>query len=393
VTIRAFLESGISISPKNVTIRSGDLYSTLEVEVMAKVLLMGPDRERTTGIRSLLRQDGHQVNLQRSVDGWRGRERSLLPELVIAAVDSTDRVLSDRGPAPRGFPAPLLFVQHGADFFRDLHLNERLVDRIASPFMSEDLLGRVDALVRVRRVIQRDPSLMGGRTASADVDPGTAAGRLRGLGGRFAALLGARIPRYAKPLGAYLEVAARVADWADRRDAFEPGHAERVTSFCAMMAEALDVDDHNTASLLRAAMLHDIGKVALPVEVLHQTTPLQDSQIRLIRTHPRKGAALLRALDRDDEVADTILYHHERPDGNGYYGLEQGDIPLSARILAVAEVYDAMTSSKVRKPLAADEALHELHGNRGQSLDGECVEALVDKLTPRSRSIPFAPQS
>ena len=80
----------------------------------------------------------------------------------------------------------------------------------------------------------------------------------------MAALLGSRIPALSKPLEPYLEVAARVADWADRRDAFEPGHAERVTSFCAMMAETLRLDDHGTASLLRAAMLHDIGKVALP---------------------------------------------------------------------------------------------------------------------------------
>jgi putative nucleotidyltransferase with HDIG domain len=359
---------------------------------MAKVLLMGPDRERTGGIRTLLRQDGHQVNLLRCIDGWRGQECEIRPELVIAAVDSTDCVLGDRGRRARGFPAPLLFVQQGADFFREIHLDERLVDRMTSPFMSEDLLGRVDALVRVRRVIQRDPSLVAASRAEADAGEGESAVRLRGLGGRVAAVLGARIPRYAKPLAPYLEVAARVADWADRRDAFEPGHAERVTSFCAMVAETLELGDHETSSLLRAAMLHDIGKVALPVEVLHQTTPLEDSQMRLIRTHPKKGAALLRALDRDDEVADTILYHHERPDGNGYYGLSADEIPLSARILAVAEVFDAMTSSKVREPLSQEEALHELKGTHGRSLDGDCVDALVDKVTPRARSIPFAPQ-
>jgi putative nucleotidyltransferase with HDIG domain len=255
--------------------------------------------------------------------------------------------------------------------------------------MGEELLGRVDALVRVRRVIQRDPALVGagpGQPPQADSRE-----RLRGLGGQVAALLGSRIPRLSKPLEAYLEVAARVADWADRRDAFEPGHAERVTSFCAMMAEALRLDDHGTASLLRAAMLHDIGKVALPIEMLHQKRPLEESQMRLIRTHPRKGAALLKALDRDEEVADTILYHHERPDGRGYYGISGGEIPLAARILAVAEVYDAMTSSRVRGPLSSEEAMQRLRSTRGQSLDGECVDALVDKLTPAPESIPLTP--
>lgn len=358
---------------------------------MAKVLLIGQDRDRTSGIRSLLRQDGYQVTHLREVEGWRGRERELGPELVIAAVESPEVVLTDHNRAARGFPAPLLFVQQGADFYRELHLDERVVDRIASPFMSEELLGRVDALVRVRRVIQRDPALVASAAARRwELDART---RLRGLGGQVAALLGSRIPRLTKPLEAYLEVAARVADWADRRDAFEPGHAERVTSFCAMMAESLSLDDHETSSLLRAAMLHDIGKVALPVEMLHQQSPLEESQMRLIRTHPRKGAALLKALDRDEEVADTILYHHERPDGDGYYGLAAAEIPLSARILAVAEVYDAMTSSRVRGPLSSDEALHALRGNRGQSLDGDCVDALVDKLRPRPETIPLMPSA
>jgi putative nucleotidyltransferase with HDIG domain len=358
---------------------------------MASILLMGPDRDRTAGIRTLLRQDGHRVVLHREVEGWRVREREILPELVIAAVHSADRVLAQPGQPPRGFPAPLLFVQHDADFCRGLHLDERLVDRITSPFMSEDLLGRVDALVRVRRVIRHDPAL----TERSESNPETrdTARRLQGLGGRLAALLGSRIPRFHKPLGSYLEVAARVADWADRRDAFEPGHAERVTTFCAMIAEALDLDDHCTSSLLRAAMLHDIGKVALPVEVLHQKGPLQESQVRMIRTHPRRGANLLKALDRDDEVAETILYHHERPDGAGYYGLSRDEIPLQASILAVAEVFDAMTSCRLRRPMPAEEALHELQGLKGESLHGECVEALVDKLAPKPRSIPLKPQA
>jgi putative nucleotidyltransferase with HDIG domain len=357
---------------------------------MAKVLLMGQDRDRTGGIRSLLRQDGHQVACLREVGGWRIKERELLPELVVAAVEEPENVLADPGRPVRGFPAPLLFIQHGADFYRELHLEERLVDRISSPFMSEELLGRVDALVRVRRVIQRDPAPADSAArAREDADPRS---RLRLLGGQVAALLGSRIPRLSKPLEAYLEVAARVADWADRRDAFEPGHAERVTSFCAMMAEALHLDDHAITSLLRAAMLHDIGKVALPVDVLHQKSPLEESQMRLIRTHPRKGVTLLKALDRDEEVADTILYHHERPDGGGYYGLSGEEIPLAARILAVAEVYDAMTSSRVRSPLPSAEALTELRSSRGSSLDGDCVDALVDKLSPRPESIPLVPR-
>jgi two-component system response regulator RpfG len=349
---------------------------------MANILLLGPDRDQAGDIRSLLRQDGHQVHLLRGIEGWRDTERKLLPEVVIAPAECSDGVLSAADRGTRGFPAPLLFIDTDDEFGRSIHLEDRLVDRLASPFMHEELLARVDALVRVRRVIHREP-------AQSTHDR---AAQTSGLGRRVLALLGTRIPRHEKPLGPYLEVAARVADWADRRDAFEPGHAERVTSLCAMMAEGLRLDDHDSSALLRAAMLHDIGKVALPVEVLHQESPLEESQMRLIRTHPKRGAALLQALDGDDEVAASILYHHERPDGRGYYGLGAEEVPRTARILAVAEVYDAMTNCRVRKRLSSDRALGLLRSSRDESLDGECVDALVDKLKPHPTTIPLAPR-
>lgn len=347
---------------------------------MASILLVGQDKERASGIRHLLQKDGHRIATVRSVETWRSREREVLPEIVVASVDSPDRLLSTPGRPMRGFPAPLLFVQHDSDFFRDVFLDDRLIDRITSPFLGQDLLARVDALVRVRRVVHRDRPGSNKRGGSAAA----------GFAQRMRALLGSRIPRLDKPLGPYLEVAAQVAEWADRRDAFEPGHAERVTSLCAMIADGMGLGDSETSSLLRAAMLHDIGKVAMPVEVLHQKEPLEESQMRLIRTHPERGAALLRALDRDDDVASTILYHHERPDGGGYYGMEGDQIPRAARILAVCEVYDAMTSSRVKKQMPTGEALERMESFRGNGLDAESVNALVAKLRPRRDTIPLA---
>jgi HD-GYP domain-containing protein (c-di-GMP phosphodiesterase class II) len=247
-------------------------------------------------------------------------------------------------------------------------------------------------------VIRRDPLLTSARPAGEEgageeTSDGVAAGPLRGLARRLTSVLRSRIPPYERPLAPYLEVAAQVADWADRRDAFEPGHAERVTSLCAMIGEALSIGEDETAALMRAAMLHDIGKIALPVEVLRQRTPLEETQMRLIRTHPRRGAALLQALDQDDDVADTILYHHERPDGSGYYGKPAESVPRTARILAVAEVYDAMTSSRIKQPMPSVSALRTLEDRRGEAYDADCVGALVDKLRPRPRVLPLSAPS
>jgi putative nucleotidyltransferase with HDIG domain len=353
---------------------------------VAETLLLGPDKERIGGLRSLLRQDGHRVSWSPDLEGWRDTEREVRPELIIAAVPDAEPVVSQPGRPVRGFPAPLLFVHHDADLFREIHLDERIVDRLESPFTPEELLGRVDALVRVRRVVLRgNPDL-----AAQGTDPQEMGG-VRGLALRLRSLLGTRVPRLAKPLAPYLEVAVRVAEWADRRDMFEPGHAERVASYSAMIADGLGLPDGESAALVRAALLHDIGKVALPVEVLRHRGPLAQEQFRLLRTHAEKGATLLRALDRDETVAETVLYHHERPDGAGYHGIPASRIPRAARILAVAEAYDAMTTSRLREAVGQERALSILREKRGEQFDHESVDALVSALKPRaSHGIPLS---
>lgn len=352
---------------------------------MANVLLVGSDRNRVGGVRSLLRQGGHHVSCLRNESQWRAAERDIRPDLLVAAVANADDVLDIKGRSPHGFPPPLLFVQNDTDFCHDPYTPARLIDRIISPFLSEELLARVDALIRVRRVVLNESVDRG------DNERIPAPAKWRGLGKRMTALLASRVPRHAKPLGPYLEVAGRLAEWADRRDAFQPGHAERVTSICAMIAEGLNMAADDTASLLRAAVLHDIGKISLPVEVLHQKEPLQESQKRLIRKHPRRGAALLAALDRDDDVATSILYHHERPDGAGYYGIEAEATPVAARVLAVAEIYDAMTTCRLRTPLSSECALNRLSERKGKTVDADCVEALVDRLRVTPTTIALAP--
>ena len=352
---------------------------------MARILLIGEDLERGRTVRSLLRQDGHAVTWNRAVERWGQTESHILPEVVVAAVGSTDPVLEvDRRP-PRGFPAPLLFVQHETDVFRDVLLEERLVDHIRSPFTVEELLARVDALIRLRRMVLR-----AGQGTRGRIPSGTGRHGVRGLGSRLRALLGTRVPRLDKPTAPYVEVVTRVAAWADARDMFEPGHAERVTSLADMMADALLLPDSEAASLLRAAMLHDIGKVAFPVEVLRKKGPLEEQQMRLIRTHPERGAALLNALDPDEEVARAVLCHHERIDGSGYYGKKDESFSRSSRILAVAEAYDAMTTSRVGETLTKEGALGLLRADRGARFDPDCVDSLVDVLRPRLTYLPVS---
>jgi HD-GYP domain-containing protein (c-di-GMP phosphodiesterase class II) len=340
---------------------------------MARILLLGADRSRAVGIRNLLRRDGHRVFWSKNEGLWRSQEREVAPDVIVATLPSLEGVLPALGRAPIGFPAPLLLVQQEGDFYRDPQVDDRLVDRLASPFLAEELTARVDALSRLRDAV-------GARAG----EPGS------GLGTKLSTWFRSRLPHLGRPIEPYREVAARVAEWADRRDAFEPGHSERVVSFCAMMAEGLGFPGDETNDLLRAAALHDIGKVSLPIEMLRQEGPLAEAQRRLVQTHPARGASLLRALDPDEKVARVILCHHERPDGSGYYGKPREAVPRAAWVLAVAEVYDAMTSSRYR-PMAAEEALRELGARRGTAFDADAVGALEDCLRPRSsRGIPIS---
>jgi putative nucleotidyltransferase with HDIG domain len=348
---------------------------------MAKVLLLGEDRARAAGLRVLLRQDGHRVHWFRDLSRWRDAEVDIAPDVVVAAVATSGEVLEAPGRSVRGFPPPILFVHHDVDPFGELCLDERIVDRLESPFMAEEFLGRVDALVRVRRVVRREQPVQG---------EAVRAGGAKALAGWMTAILGTRLPRYVKPRAPYLEVAARVADWTDRRDGFEPGHAERVTSFSAMIADGLGLSDAEATAVLRAAMLHDIGKAALPVEILRQRGPLEERQVRLLRTHADRGARLLRALDRDESVAQAVQFHHEHVDGSGYHGRKGEEIPLAARIVAVAEAYDAMTMSRIREPLRRDEAIAVLEEQKGTRFDTACVDALVASVRPRPRSVPIS---
>ena len=258
---------------------------------MARVLLLGPERQRAVGLRGLLAGDGHRVTWLRSLEGWITYERDHAPDILVAAVSKTDGVLAMAGRSAESFPAPLLFVQQEGDFLRDPHLKRRLVDRLASPFMQNEFLARVDALVRVRQIVARRA---GGQSASSG----------SGWRDKFSSWIRDRLPDKERPATPYLEVAARVAEWVDRRDAFEPGHAERVTSFCAMIAEGLRMGEQETGELLRAAMLHDIGKVALARgQCCTRNQPLAESQRKLIRTHPRDVARrCLRELDPDENV-------------------------------------------------------------------------------------------
>src|SRR5262245_21174022 len=146
---------------------------------------------------------------------------------------------------------------------------------------------------------------------------------------------------------------------------------------------------HEDVELTRlAASLHDLGKLAVPEELLRKPGPLTDGERLVLERHPQIGYRMLDSLDIDP-VAEWVLHHHERWDGRGYPdGLHGDDIPLGARIIFVADAFDAMTNDRIyRRKLPIDAALIELEDCAGTQFDPNAVGALVEEMTPLLESI------
>jgi len=168
------------------------------------------------------------------------------------------------------------------------------------------------------------------------------------------------------------------------RDPTAAHHAAAVAHYAHELARAAGLSAREQAVVHTAGLLHDIGKEAMPDHLLVGRTPLHPQERRLLQRHPVDGARLLLRVEGLGEVATAVLAHHERIDGQGYPdGLAGDDIPIAARILSIAEVYDVLTSEhSYRHPLSAAEAEDELRRVAGAQLDGRLVWLFVTQVLP-----------
>lgn len=164
----------------------------------------------------------------------------------------------------------------------------------------------------------------------------------------------------------------------DAKDSFTRLHSERVAAIASSIAKRMGFDEHDVKRITYAARIHDIGKVAIPDSILLKPSKLTPEEFDLIKTHPTKGLELLKPMQSrlSNEVRAVIMHHHERWDGNGYPSRLKGEqIPLWARIVALADAYEAMTAgraySAAKKPR---EALNEIIMHAGQQFDPQVVK-------------------
>lgn len=175
------------------------------------------------------------------------------------------------------------------------------------------------------------------------------------------------------------QVLETMADWVDVRDPYTGGHSRRVAELSADIMRELRMRGPEVDLIVQAARLHDIGKISLPDRVLNKNDMLSEAEEALVRMHPVQGAELLRRHKTFERGREMVQHHHERWDGTGYpHGLKGTEIPLGARIIAVADSFDAMTTDRpYRRALSVDHAASLLRQGRGRQWDPSVVDALL----------------
>ena len=173
-----------------------------------------------------------------------------------------------------------------------------------------------------------------------------------------------------------------IANTIDEKDKYTSGHSARVAKCAEALAERLGWSEAERQNLHYVALLHDIGKIGVPDTILNKPSRLTDNEFSIIKKHPLMGNDILKDIKMIENVSEAALYHHERYDGTGYpCGLKGEDIPLTARIVCIADAYDAMTSTRCYRPKLSDEkVLSEFERGMGTQFDPEIAKVFIEML-------------
>jgi putative nucleotidyltransferase with HDIG domain len=185
----------------------------------------------------------------------------------------------------------------------------------------------------------------------------------------------------------FLGVIKALAAAIDAKDPYTQGHSHRVSDYCVLISRELGLDESLINDIRIGSLLHDIGKIGISDAILLKAGRVTPDEYAVIQKHPQKGVEILSQVKLLEPMLPAIAEHHERLDGSGYpANLTDKEISLMGRIVAVADVFDAMTSQRPYRPaLSVPEVLSYLRENAGTLFDSACVQAL-DKILAKGNS-------
>lgn len=187
---------------------------------------------------------------------------------------------------------------------------------------------------------------------------------------------------YSKLSTAYRETLVTLSKAVDARDSYTAGHSERVSEISSLIARRLDLPIREIEQIKLAATFHDIGKIGIPDSVLLKPGKLTEIEYKQIKEHSMIGVNILSEIVFLKDTLPIILHHHENYDGTGYpIGISGTAIPIGARVIRVADTFDAMTSNRpYRKALSHEEAIQEIQKFKGSQFDPEIADTIRDAL-------------
>lgn len=177
----------------------------------------------------------------------------------------------------------------------------------------------------------------------------------------------------------FVQTITALSEAVDAKDHYTSGHSKRVAEYARMIAERMGKSKEKQEEIYWAGLLHDVGKIRIPVEIISKPGKLTDEEYNIIKIHPVTGYQMLQQISEESEIATAARYHHERYDGKGYpNGLSGENIPEIARILGVADAYDAMASNRsYRKALPQEVVRSEIEKGKGTQFDPEIADMML----------------
>jgi hypothetical protein len=196
--------------------------------------------------------------------------------------------------------------------------------------------------------------------------------------------------QFAEQQRAYAATMAALCQAVETKDFYTRGHSERVSRGSGLIARQIGMRADRTEAIMFAGMLHDVGKLGVPTKVLQKTGPLTEEEFAAIQLHPMRGLEIVRDIGFLNEALAGIMHHHEKVDGTGYpMGFAGGEIPEFARVIAVADAFDSMTSTRsYREARRMSEAIEELRKGAGSQFDPVMVEAFIAALHREGWRVP-----
>lgn len=284
-------------------------------------------------------------------------------DAAVYAVDSIDRSAT---PLVRAALRVMLF----------LALGSLALAGIASLWLARTVARPIDTLSRSLSAMTRSQDF------GSPISPTGSSLEVDALTQTFNAMMASVVAAQADTRSAYVGAIRALALALDARDPYTAGHSERVSAISVAIGQRMSLPEEQLDVLRLGALLHDIGKIGISDQVLLKPGPLTTDEFEQIKQHPVMGARILRTVPFLERHLAIVELHHERPDGKGYpHGLRGDEIPVLARIVHVADAFDAITSARAYRPArGAAEGLQELWRHAGSQFDAGAVQALAGTI-------------